>query len=227
MPSRARRLLPLVFATTATQASIVVLAPLIVEIGDGLDASVSAVGLARSVLAATAVAGSLAIGPMIDRIGVRPLIVRGAALGLLGAGRVGRRAVAAVLLCGERDHRARRGLPALGRLRRRRGALRRPRRAVGDGLRGRRAVARLDRRQPDHRRARRRPAAGGSPTWCPATICLAALVAGLRAPPESTPVAEAGERDTIRSGLEAVFRDPPRAAGRSPSWSPTRPGPRS
>ena len=42
----------------------------------------------------------------------------------------------------------------------------------------------------------------------PATICLAALVAGLRAPPESAPVAEAGERDTIRSGLEAVFRDP-------------------
>ncbi len=72
-------------ATTATQASIVVLAPLLVEIGNSLDASVSAVGLARSVLAGTAFAGSLAFGPMIDRIGVRPLIVRGGALALAGA----------------------------------------------------------------------------------------------------------------------------------------------
>lgn len=72
-------------ATTATQASIVVLAPLLVEIGHSLDASVSAVGLARSVLAGTAFVGSLAFGPLIDRIGVRPLIVWGAALGLAGA----------------------------------------------------------------------------------------------------------------------------------------------
>ena len=85
MSSRFRRLLPLVLATTATQASIVVLAPLLVEIGDSLGASVSAVGVARSVLAGTAFAGSLAIGPLIDRIGVRPLIVRGAALALAGA----------------------------------------------------------------------------------------------------------------------------------------------
>src|SRR5215218_9856896 len=77
---RARRLAPLVLATMATQASIVVLAPLIVAIGEDLGASVSAVGLAGTVLA-----GSLAIGPLIDRIGVRPLIVRGAALGLIGA----------------------------------------------------------------------------------------------------------------------------------------------
>jgi predicted MFS family arabinose efflux permease len=82
---RFRRLLPLVLATTATQASIVVLAPLLVEIGHSLGASVSAVGVARSVLAGTAFAGSLAFGPLIDRIGVRPLIVRGAALGLAGA----------------------------------------------------------------------------------------------------------------------------------------------
>ena len=85
MPSRFRRLLPLVLATTATQASIVVLAPLLVEIGDSLGASVSAVGVARSVLAGTAFAGSLAVGPLIDRIGVRPLIVRGGALALAGA----------------------------------------------------------------------------------------------------------------------------------------------
>jgi predicted MFS family arabinose efflux permease len=82
---RFRRLLPLVLATTATQASIVVLAPLIVAIGHDLGASVSAIGLARSVLAGTAFVGSLAIGPLIDRIGVRPLIVRGASLALLGA----------------------------------------------------------------------------------------------------------------------------------------------
>ncbi len=83
--SRFRRLLPLVLATTATQASIVVLAPLLVEIGHSLGASVSAVGVARSVLAGTAFASSLAIGPLIDRIGVRPLIVRGAVLALAGA----------------------------------------------------------------------------------------------------------------------------------------------
>jgi predicted MFS family arabinose efflux permease len=82
---RFRRLLPLVLATTATQASIVVLAPLLVEISHSLGASVSAVGVARSVLAGTAFAGSLAIGPLIDRIGVRPLIVRGGALALAGA----------------------------------------------------------------------------------------------------------------------------------------------
>ncbi len=85
MSSRFRRLLPLALATTATQASIVVLAPLLVEIGHSLGASVSAVGVARSVLAGTAFAASLAIGPLIDRIGVRPLIVRGAALALAGA----------------------------------------------------------------------------------------------------------------------------------------------
>lgn len=83
--SRARRLGPLVLATMATQASIVVLAPLIVAIGEDLGGSDSAIGLARSVLAGTAFVGSLAIGPLIDRIGVRPLIVRGATLALLGA----------------------------------------------------------------------------------------------------------------------------------------------
>jgi predicted MFS family arabinose efflux permease len=81
-----RRLLPLVLATIATQSAIVVLAPLVVEIGRDLGASVSGIGLARSVLAATAVAVSLAIGPLIDRVGVRPLLIAGAALALAGAG---------------------------------------------------------------------------------------------------------------------------------------------
>jgi predicted MFS family arabinose efflux permease len=86
VPDRFRRLLPLVLATVATQASIVVLAPLVVEIGRDLGASVSAIGLARSALAGTAVVVSLAIGPLIDRIGVRPLILAGSVLGVLGAG---------------------------------------------------------------------------------------------------------------------------------------------
>jgi predicted MFS family arabinose efflux permease len=81
-----RRLVPLVLATVATQSSIVVLAPLVVEIGRDLGASVSAVGLARSVMAGTAVAVSLAIGPTIDRVGVRPLILGGAGLAMAGAG---------------------------------------------------------------------------------------------------------------------------------------------
>src|SRR5687767_9960290 len=81
-----RRLVPLVLATVATQSAIVVLAPLVVEIGRSFDASVSAVGLARSVLAGAAVAISLAIGPLIDRVGVRPLILWGAGLAMAGAG---------------------------------------------------------------------------------------------------------------------------------------------
>src|SRR5918997_1873569 len=81
-----RRLVPLVLATIATQSAIVVLAPLVVEIGRDLGASLSAVGLARSVLAAVAVGVSLAIGPLIDRVGVRPLILAGAGLAMAGAG---------------------------------------------------------------------------------------------------------------------------------------------
>jgi predicted MFS family arabinose efflux permease len=79
-----RRLIPLVLATMATQASIVVLAPIVVAVGDDLGASVSAVGQARAVLAATAALAALAIGPLIDRLGVRPLIVGGASLALAG-----------------------------------------------------------------------------------------------------------------------------------------------
>ena len=81
-----RRLLPLVLATMATQASIVVLAPLVVEIGRDFHASLGAVGLSRGVLAGTAVAVSLAIGPLIDRAGVGPLIATGAGLAMAGAG---------------------------------------------------------------------------------------------------------------------------------------------
>jgi predicted MFS family arabinose efflux permease len=56
-----------------------------VEVGDDLGASVSAVGQARTILAGTAAIAALAIGPVIDRIGVRPLILWGGALALGGA----------------------------------------------------------------------------------------------------------------------------------------------
>lgn len=85
MHGRLKAILPLVLATTATQASIVVLAPIVVEIGHSFGASVSAVGQARAILAGTAVAAALAVGPLIDRIGVRPLIVWGSALAIAGA----------------------------------------------------------------------------------------------------------------------------------------------
>ena len=61
------------------------LVPIVVEVGNELDASVSAVGQARAVLAITAVVAALFIGPLIDRLGVRPLLGWGAALGLQGA----------------------------------------------------------------------------------------------------------------------------------------------
>jgi predicted MFS family arabinose efflux permease len=81
-----RPLIPLVLSTIAAQASIVVLVPIVVEVGHDLDASVSAVGQSRAVLAVTAVLAALVIGPLIDRLGVRPLLSWGAVLALLGAG---------------------------------------------------------------------------------------------------------------------------------------------
>ena len=80
-----RPLIPLVLSTIAAQSSIVVLVPIVVEVGRDLDASVSAVGQARAVLAITAVISALVIGPLIDRVGVRPLLTWGSALALLGA----------------------------------------------------------------------------------------------------------------------------------------------
>src|SRR5918994_803037 len=81
-----RPLIPLVLSTIAAQASIVVLVPIVVEVGRDLDASVSAIGQARAVLAVTAVIAALFIGPLIDNLGVRPLLTWGSALALLGAG---------------------------------------------------------------------------------------------------------------------------------------------
>jgi predicted MFS family arabinose efflux permease len=79
-----RRLVPLVLATTATQASIVVLAPIIVAVGRDLHQSVSAIGQARTILAGVAALASLRVGRSIDRIGVRPALLRGALIALAG-----------------------------------------------------------------------------------------------------------------------------------------------
>lgn len=83
--SRTRRILPLVLATTATQSSIVVLTPIVVAVSRDLEASVSAIGQARTVLAAVACVAAFRAGALIDGFGVRPLIVWGSALALAGA----------------------------------------------------------------------------------------------------------------------------------------------
>jgi DHA1 family multidrug/chloramphenicol efflux transport protein-like MFS transporter len=83
--TRGRKLLPLVLATTATQSSIVVLTPIVVAVSRDLDASVSAVGQARTVLAAVACLAAFRAGSLIDRFGVRPLIIGGSLFALVGA----------------------------------------------------------------------------------------------------------------------------------------------
>ena len=83
--SRVRRLLPLILATMASQALLVVLAPTIVGVGQDFGVSVGVVGQARSVLAGAAIAASLGIGPLLDRWGVRPLLYAGALLAIAGS----------------------------------------------------------------------------------------------------------------------------------------------
>jgi predicted MFS family arabinose efflux permease len=65
----------------ASQALLVVLAPTIVAIGDEFDTSVGAVGQARSITAAVAIAASMAMAGRVDAIGVPRLL----ALGGVGA----------------------------------------------------------------------------------------------------------------------------------------------
>ncbi len=205
-PGRFRRLLPLVLATTATQASIVVLAPLLVEIGRDLGASVSAVGVARSVLAGTAFAGALAIGPLIDRIGVQPLIVRGGALALAGA--VASAASPTLLVFYAAHAITGLGVACL----------------LSAGFAG--VASYFDRGEMTWAMGYVVGAQSlawilGNPivgaladagSWrlaylVPASICLAALVAGLALRPMPGLVATSGRPDSIRDGLTAVFRD--------------------
>ena len=81
---RGALLLPLVLATMASQALLVVLSPTIVAIGEDLGASVSAVGQARSIMAAVAIVSSVVITARIGDIGVRRLLAVGAGLAVLG-----------------------------------------------------------------------------------------------------------------------------------------------
>jgi len=80
--SRGALLAPLVLATMASQALLVVLSPTIVAIGDDLDASVGAVGQARTITAVVAIAASLAITGRIGAVGVPRLLTIGAVLAL-------------------------------------------------------------------------------------------------------------------------------------------------
>lgn len=76
---RRARLAPLVLATMASQALLVVLSPTIVAIGRDLEASVGAVGQARSITAGVAIVTSVAITSRIDALGVARLLSLGAA----------------------------------------------------------------------------------------------------------------------------------------------------
>ena len=83
MTRRFSLLLPLVLATMASQALLVVLSPTIVAIGDDLDASVAAVGQARSITALVAIASSVVITGRIGRIGVPRLLAVGAVIAVV------------------------------------------------------------------------------------------------------------------------------------------------
>lgn len=96
-PSRVR-LAPLVLATMASQALLVVLAPTIVAIGDDLGASVSAVGQARSLTAGIAIAASLSIARRIDAIGVPLLLGLGAGLAAVACAAIAAAPTLAVFL---------------------------------------------------------------------------------------------------------------------------------
>jgi len=86
-PQRAR-LAPLVLATMASQALLVVLSPTIVAIGRDLEASVGAVGQARSITAGVAIVTSVAIIPRIDAVGVPRLLGLGATLAIIACAAV-------------------------------------------------------------------------------------------------------------------------------------------
>jgi predicted MFS family arabinose efflux permease len=81
-------LAPLVLATMASQALLVVLSPTIVAIGKDLGASVGAVGQARSVAAGVAILASIAAFGRIDALGVRRLLCLGSALAIAASAAV-------------------------------------------------------------------------------------------------------------------------------------------
>ena len=91
-------LAPLVLATMASQALLVVLSPTIVVIGEDLGAPVGVIGQARSIAAAVAIAASIAMVGRIDALGVRRLIGIGAALAIAASAAVASAPTVAVFL---------------------------------------------------------------------------------------------------------------------------------
>ncbi len=85
---RAPRLAPLVLATGASQALLVVLVPTMAQIGAELGVSAGLVGQARSVTAAVAITVSLVMMPHGDRLGVPRLLRGGSALAVLACAAV-------------------------------------------------------------------------------------------------------------------------------------------
>ena len=163
--------------------------------------------MARSVLAGTAVAVSLAIGPLIDRIGVRPLIVRGACLALLGAGATAAAPSLGFFYAAHAVTGA--GVACL----------------LSAGFAG--VASAFD--EGDAPWAMGYVVGAQSLAWIvgnpiigllaeagswrlsylvPAAICLAALATGLLAPRTEQRPAAPGQALSIREGLAAVFRDP-------------------
>ncbi len=88
LPSDRARLAPLMLATMASQALLVVLAPTIVAVGADLGASVAAVGQARSITAGIAIAASVAIASRIDSVAISRLLALGATLAIIGSATV-------------------------------------------------------------------------------------------------------------------------------------------
>lgn len=82
------RLAPLVLATTASQALLVVLAPTIVAVGSDLRASVGAVGQARSISSGVAIVVSIALAARIDATALSRLLAVGAASAIGGCAAV-------------------------------------------------------------------------------------------------------------------------------------------
>ena len=89
MPRRpTQNVAPLVLATMASQALLVVLAPTLVAASRDLGATVGATGQARAVTAVAAIAASLALAAVIDRVQVPALLRRGALLAVVASAAV-------------------------------------------------------------------------------------------------------------------------------------------
>lgn len=87
-PSRWRALSPLVLATMASQALLVVLAPTIVAIGTDLGASVATIAQARSITAAVSIIASVVIGARADELSVPRLLLVGSGLAVAASAAV-------------------------------------------------------------------------------------------------------------------------------------------